>query len=728
MPLQKLQFRPGVNREATTYANEGGWYESEKVRFRSGFPEKLGGWINLAALSSAGAASTFKGVARDMWNWVTLAFANLNGVGTNQKYYIESGGQYNDITPVLSSGTLGANPFATTSGSKLVTVTSTAHGMSVGTWATFSGATAVGGITISGSYEVITVIDGNTYTIVSSTAASSTATGGGSAVTYTYQIPAGGATYTTGNGWGAGTWSGVVAGGTNTNWGAASVVGIGQQLRLWSADNYGQNLFIAPRQSTIYYWITPGSTSTFNPAVTLKSLVTTLLAPSAPSLAAAQTAVPGVTFQIITSDAQRFVIALGATPFDSDATSAFNPMLVRWSDQGNEYDWYPATTNQAGDYTLSGGSTIITGRAARQEILIWTDSALYTMQYLGPPYVWGFNLLMDNISIISPNAAASVNNVTYWMGVDKFYSYSGRVETLPCTLRQYVFDDINQEQAYQIVAGTNEGYNEVWWFYPSANSTVNDKYVIYNHLERIWYYGTINRTFWLDSPLRQYPMGAFSVQNSYLAGAITTTTQNSVTLLNGYTYPASGTIMIDSEDITYTAHDSNDGNTLVNCTRGANGTTAATHTQYAAVTLKTPNQVMFHEYGVDDNSLPTAQPIDAYIQSSDFDIGDGHNFGFVWRMLPDVTFDGSTAVAPQITITVRPRQNSGTPYGSADNPAVTSGNNYSLSRTYNVQLFTGQVYTRIRGRQMAFRVESVDLGTTWQLGTPRIDIRPDGRR
>lgn len=791
MPLQKLQFRPGVNREATTYANEGGWYESEKVRFRSGFPEKLGGWINLAALSSAGAASTFKGVARDMWNWVTLAFSNLNGVGTNQKYYIESGGQYNDITPTLSTGALGSNPFATTSGSKLVTVTSAGHGMSVGTWATFSGASTFNGVTISGSYEAITIIDGNTYTIISSAAASGTGSGGGGVSTtatgssgantisvtsatgiivgqavvgtgigtnavvvsvvgttvtlsvnnsgvvsgtitftpaYSYQIPAGGATYTTGNGWGAGTWSGVVAGGTNTGWGAASVVGIGQQLRLWSADNYGQNLFIAPRQSTIYYWVTPGSTSTFNPAVTLKSLVTTLLAPSAPSLAAAQTAVPGVTFQIITSDVQRFVIALGATPYDNDATSAFNPLLVRWSDQGNEYDWYPSTSNQAGDYTLSGGSTIITGRAARQEILIWTDSALYTMQYLGPPYVWGFNLLMDNISIIAPNAVASVNNVTYWMGVDKFYSYSGRVETLPCTLRQYVFDDINQEQAYQIVAGTNEGYNEVWWFYPSANSTVNDKYVIYNHLERIWYYGTINRTFWLDSPLRTYPMGAFSVQNSYLATAISTTTQTSLTLLNGYAYPTSGTITIDSEDITYTAHDSNDGNTLVNCTRGANGTTAATHTQYTAVTFKTPNQVMYHEYGVDDGSLPTLQPIDAYIQSSDFDIGDGHNFGFVWRMLPDVTFNGSTSVAPQITITVRPRQNSGTRYGTADNPAVISDNNYALTRTYNVQLFTGQVYTRIRGRQMAFKVESTGLGTTWQLGTPRIDIRPDGRR
>ena len=728
MPLQKLQFRPGVNREATTYANEGGWFESEKVRFRSGFPEKIGGWINLAALSSAGAASTFKGVARDMWNWITLAFANLNGVGTNQKYYIESGGQYNDITPVLSTGTLAANPFATTNGSKLVTVTSSGHGLSAGTWVTFSGASAVGGLTLNGSFEVITAIDGNTYTIVSSTAASSTATGGGAAVAYSYQIPAGGATFTTGNGWGAGTWGGVVAGGTNTGWGAASVVGIGTQLRLWSSDNYGQNLLLAPRQSSIYYWVAPASTSTFNPAVTLKSLVTTTLAPSAPNLTAAQTAVPGVTYQIISSDVQRFVIALGATPYDNDATSAFNPLLVRWADQGNEYDWYPATTNQAGDYTLSGGSTIIAGKLARQEILIWTDSSLYTMQYLGPPYVWGFNLLMDNISIISPNAMASVNNVTYWMGVDKFYSYSGRVETLPCSLRQFIFDDINQDQAYQIQAGTNEGYNEVWWFYPSANSTVNNKYVIYNHLERVWYYGTITRTSWLDSPLRQYPMGAFSIQNSYLATAISTTTQTSLTLLNGYTYPPSGTITIDSEDITYTAHDSNDGNTLINCTRGANSTTAATHTQYTAVTYKAPNQVMYHEYGVDDGSLPTLQPIEAYIQSSDFDIGDGHNFGFVWRMLPDVTFDGSDSVAPQITLTVRPRQNSGTAYGSADTPSVTSANNYSLSRSYNVQQFTGQVYTRIRGRQMAFKIDSTDLGVAWQLGTVRIDIRADGRR
>jgi hypothetical protein len=410
-------------------------------------------------------------------------------------------------------------------------------------------------------------------------------------------------------------------------------------------------------------------------------------------------------------------------------------MLVRWSDQEDPYEWVPAVTNQAGEYRLQGGSTIITARTSKQEVLIWTDAALFSMQYLGPPYVWGFNQLMDNTSIISPNAVASVNNQTFWMGVDKFYVYTGRVDTLPCTLRQYVFNDINQDQGYQIIAGTNEGFNEVWWMYPSLGSPVNDRYVVYNHLEQIWYYGNINRTAWLDSPLRQYPMGAFSVQNTYLDQAITAT-QTSITVINGYSYPGSGTLKIDSEYITYTGHTKADGNTIPNCVRGAKNpvtniaSTAATHVQYSAVTYNTPNQVMYHENGTDDGSLTVLQPIESYVQSSDFDIGDGHNFGFVNRMLPDVTFDGSTVAAPQLTISVRPRQNSGTAYGVGNVPTVVSGNNYSnpLVHNYVVQLFTGQVYTRIRGRQMAFKILSTDLGVAWQLGATRIDIRPDGRR
>jgi hypothetical protein len=311
----------------------------------------------------------------------------------------------------------------------------------------------------------------------------------------------------------------------------------------------------------------------------------------------------------------------------------------------------PEVTNQAGEFRLSNGSFIMQAKATRQEILVWTDSAIYSMQYLGPPYVWGFNILMDNISVMSPNSMITVNNVTYWMGTDKFYMYSGRVETLPCSLRQYIFNDINKDQAFQIFSGSNEAYNEVWWFYCSNNSNQIDKYVIYNYLDRVWYYGTMARSAWLDSGIRQYPMAA-------------------------------------------------DYN----------------------------NRVLYHESAVDDVSGLSPVPIESYVQSSDFDIGDGHNFGFVWRILPDVNFNGSNINNPQVTMTVKPRQNSGSPYSAADNPGVVSADNYGASSVYNIQEFTGQVYTRLRGRQLAFRIESTTLGVAWQLGSPRIDIRNDGRR
>lgn len=801
--LQKLQLKPGVNRESTTYANEGGWFESDKIRFRSGQPEKIGGWTNLATATNE-VVNTYAGVSRDMNNWVTLNYSNLNGVGTNQKYYVENGGLYHDITPLTAASpvALAANPFDTTSGSKLVLVTASAHGTSPGTWVTFSGAAAVGGLTLNGEFEVISTPTGGTLTIISPTAATSTATGGGAAVVANFQIAAGNATYSTGNGWGAGPWNAVIYGtgsstlsstitaaavsigvastasfaasgtivieseiitysgtsGGNTftgctratdesmatihvsgvtvqqystetsgtsayGWGAASATAnsIGTQLRLWTADNFGQDLVFAPRGGAIYYWAV--DTSAYARAVTLTSL--------------GGSYVPTTTLAVIASDVQRFVIAFGSNPYTpGDPATVFDPMLVRWSDQESSIDWIPSATNQSGEYKLAGGSTIITAKVSKQEVLIWTDAALFSMQYLGPPYVWGFNLLVDNTSLISPNAVASANNQTFWMGVDKFYVYTGRVDTINCTLRQYVFGDINQAQAYQIVSGTNEGFNEVWWFYPSANSPVNNRYVIYNHLEKIWYYGTMNRTAWLDSPIRQFPMGAHSVQNSFLAVAITSVTATSLTLLHGYSYPNSGTLVVDSEYISYTAHDITDGNTLTGCARGvvnpATGaaTTAATHVQYSAVTYSTPNQVMYHENGTDDYSQVTPAAIDSYVQSSDFDIGDGHNFGFVWRMLPDVTFDGSTVAAPKVTLSIRPRQNSGTNYGVGDSPAVISGNNYSspLTRNYTVQLFTGQVYTRIRGRQMAFKVASTDIGVAWQLGAPRLDVRLDGRR
>jgi hypothetical protein len=648
MPLKKLEFRPGINREGTNYANEGGWYDCDNIRFRSGFPEKLGGWVRLSN-------DTFLGIARALWNWIDFdAGNNYLGIGTSKKYYIEKGGTYNDVTPLIhTSSALGAaaGPFTATTGSNIITVTDASYNPEVGDYVIFSGAVSLGGnvtaAILNQEYVVATVPSGTTYTIVVSVNASAGDTGkGGATVKAEYEYPTGLDVYTIGVGWGAGPWSGFYGTGSasNTGWGAASVIGIGQQLRLWTNDNFGQDLVIAPRGGGIYYW--KDSLGVQTRAVSLNTLST--------NEGFAGTYVPNKTNQISASSIQRFLIAFGANPYVAGTPNTdFNPMLVRWSDQQNPYEWVPAITNQAGEFTLTHGSSIIAANPTRQEILVWTDSALYSMQYLGAPYVWGFNILMDNISVMSPNSMITVNNVTYWMGVDKFYMYSGRVETLPCALRQYIFNDINKDQSYQVFAGGNEGYNEVWWFYVSnsSNATEVDKYVIYNYLDRVWYYGSMARTAWLDSGIRQYPMAA-----NY------------------------------------------------------------------------DNRILYHEASVDDVSGLTAVPINAYVQSSDFDIGDGHNFGFVWRILPDVNFNGSNVNGPSVTMTVKPRVNSGTPYGAANNPAVPSQDNFTLRSTYNIQEFTGQVYTRIRGRQMSFRIESDEVGVSWQLGMPRIDIRPDGRR
>ena len=643
MPLQKLEFRPGLNREGTDYANEGGWYDGDKIRFRSGFPEKIGGWSRLSN-------DFFLGVARSLWNWIDFDGSNYLGVGTSKKYYIEKGGQYNDITPFIHiSTTVGAaaGPFTATTGSSSITIVDSGYTPNVGDYIVISGAVSLGGnitaAVLNQEYQEVTEVSGTTFTIIARSPttglpvlASAGDTGnGGAVVTISYEVPVGLDVFTFGTGWGAGPYS-------RGTWGSAFTTatgGIAQQLRLWSNDNYGQDLVIAPRGGAIYYWTDAGGVGTR--AVALATL-------------AASAYVPVATNQVITSAIQKFVIAFGSNSYVSGTpTTAFNPMLVRWSDQLNPFQWVPDITNQSGEFALTNGSFIMGARATRQEILIWTDSAIYSMQYLGAPYVWGFNIMMDNISVMSPNSMITVNNVTYWMGTDKFYMYSGRVETLPCALRQYIYDDINLDQSFQVFAGGNEGYNEIWWFYVSSESTANtiDKYVIYNYVDRVWYYGTMARTAWLDSGIRQFPMAA-------------------------------------------------DYN----------------------------NRILYHESSVDDNAGITSVAINAYVQSSDFDIGDGHNFGFVWRILPDVNFNGATINDPTVAMTVKPRQNSGTPYGSADSPTVTSGDNYSLRSTYNIQQFTGQVYTRLRGRQMSFRIESTGLGVSWQLGMPRIDIRPDGRR
>ena len=635
MPLQKLTFRPGVNREGTNYSNESGWYDCDNIRFRSGFPEKIGGWIRLTA-------NTFQGVCRALWNWVTLGGSNLLGVGTHLKYYIEVGGTYNDITPIRKT-TTGTATFAATNGSAVLTVTDAAHGCIVGDFVTYTLAVSLGGAitatVLNKEYQIVSVPTANTYTINVTTLANASDTGNGGALTVAnYQINIGSAIAIPVVGWGAGGWGlGTWGIGTSSN----------TELRIWSNDNFGQDLVIAPRNGEVYYWEASNG-------VTVRAKFLSALSTAA---GYAGDYVPNQTLEVSASSIQRFVICFGANPYVSGTpNTTFNPMLVRWSDQDNQYEWVPAITNQSGEFPLSVGSTIITSINTRQEILIWTDSALYSMQYLGPPYIWGFNILMDNISIVSPNAAITINNVTYWMGVDKFYMYSGRVDTLPCSLRQYVFNDINIEQAYQVFCGSNEGYNEVWWFYCSTDSTAIDKYVIYNYLDKVWYYGSMSRTAWLDSSIRQYPMAT-----NYDASAVT-------------------------------------GRTL------------------------------YHEASVDDVAGTTPVAIDAFIQSSDFDIGDGHNFGFVWRILPDINFNGSNVDQPYVTMTVKPRQNSGSAYSASNSPEVQSADNYAVSRSYNIQLFDGQVYTRIRGRQMAFRIESTELGVAWQLGAPRIDVRPDGRR
>ena len=715
MPLSKLQFKPGINRENTNYAGEGGWYDGDKIRFRSGYPEKIGGWQNLAA-SVAGVANTYKGVCRNLWNWITLNSSNLLSLGTEQKLYIENGGAFYDVTPIRSTVTINNNPFAITTGSKLVTVTDTAHGVTVGTYVTFSGATGADYTVFNGEYEIVTIVDANSYNIILATAATATGSGGGASVSAAYQVNSGNSVASPSTGWGVGPWG---RDGWGEEFSGTAVVQETNALRLWSLDNYGQDLVAAIREGAIYYWVVDTTTSPPR-AVTLESLANTAGYDG--------DFVPNRVFEIHTSGVQRFAICIGANPYDpTDSETEFEPMLVRWSDQENIYEWVPAATNQAGEIRLSHGSRLVTARHGRQEFVVWSDSAIYSMQYLGPPYVWGVNLLMDGVSIASPNAVVGSSNIMFWMGIDKFYMYDGRVQTLPCSIRQFIFNDLNTSQFYQVVAGGNEQYSEVWWHYPSANSTVNDRYVIYNYLDNIWYYGNLNRTAWLDSSLRRNPMGAFSIKTSYLSAAIDSSV-TTINLLDASSYPASGVIQIDSEQISYGSRTSV---ALNGCVRGFNSTTAASHTAYTVVPLVVPNQVMYHEVGNDDNSTATLVPIEAYISSSDFDIGDGHNYGFVWRILPDLTFDGSTTAAPvypEVTMVCKPRQNSGTAYGAPSAPGVVSAQSYNTQRVYTVQQFTGQVYTRVRGRQMAFEIRSTGQGVAWQLGAPRIDIRPDGRK
>ena len=716
MPFLKLQFRPGLNRDQTNYTNEGGWFSCDKIRFRSGMPQKIGGWL-------ATTSETFLGICRQMFGWITSFDDNFVALGTSKKVYINVGAQYYDITPIdtrdytetltnpfattngastvvvtdtnfggqtgdlvyfsgasavggipaaelntrhvitrindnsysitvttaatstvaAGGGTVEAdyvidayilnNPFTATNGSSVITVTQTAHGREVGSFVTFADVTGLGGniteAVLEQNYEIASVPTANTYTIVAKnpitqapvTANASDTGNGGAAVLATYQIPIGNDTTVFGYGWGTGGWG-------ISPWGLATSTPVVLLQRDWWFDEFDNDLVMNIRNGEIYYWERGVSESPSNALSTAAVKLSTL--PGASD-------VPDEAMQVLVSQNDKHLLAFGATPFGG---GTFDPLLIRWADQDNPQIWTPSSTNSAGFIRLSRGSQIVRAIATRQEILVWTESSLYSLQFLGTIDVFGVQEYADNISIIGPRAVTSANNVTYWMGQDKFYAYAGRVESLPCTLRNYVFNDINYGQTAQIICGTNEGFHEVWWMYCSSNSVTVDRYVIYNYMEKIWYYGNIERTAWLDSPLRTFPQAC------------------------GY-----GGILYD------------------------------------------------HERGIDANGAP----LEAFIQSSDFDLDDGFNFMLTKRIVPDVSFDGSTANTPEVTFTLRPRNFPGSAYMADANDAQ------NVVET-SVDVYTEQVFIRARARQMALRISSSNLGVQWHLGSPRLDTRPDGRR
>jgi hypothetical protein len=636
MPLTKLQFRPGVNRETTSYSNEGGWFDVDKVRFRFGYPEKIGGWTKFTGAS-------FLGSCRAMHPWTDLNNSRLIGLGTSVKYYInQDGGLFNDITPIRATTAAGDVTFAAVNGSATITVTDTGHGAVSGDFVTFSGAASLGGNITAGvlnqEYNITGIIDGDTYTIEARTAGTtiqditvdgaldptpvladgSDSGNGGASVVGAYQISIGLDTSTFGAGWGVGFWG-------RGTWGSAAATPIiTSTLRIWSHDNFGEDLLINPRNGGIYYWDRSGGLATR--AVSLDSL-------------SGANATPTIAKQVIVSDRDRHVIAFGCDP---EATPGVqDPLTIRFSAQESLTDWAATATNSAGELRLGSGSEIVTAVETRQQVLVYTDTALYAMQYLGPPFTFGINLVSENITTMSPLAAIAVEDNVFWMGLKEFYVYGGTVQRLPCTVRDYVFSDFNFNQREKVVASTNTAFSEIWWFYPSESSDVNDRYVVYNYMEQAWYYGTLNRTFWMDRSIYDNPIAA-----------------------------------------------------------------------------GTDNYLYEQETGFDaDGSALTA-----YIESSQIDLGDGEQFAFIRRMIPDVTFRNSTALAPTVQMTLKTRNFPGGAYlQSTDKDIVKTA-------SVPVEQFTDQVHVRLRGRSFALRVESDETGVGWRLGSPRIDVRADGRR
>ena len=659
MPLQRVQFKAGVNRDQTNYANEGGWFECDKIRFRSGYPQKIGGWLRYGVF-------TILGACRSMFNWVTTFNDNLMALGTNKKAYIEAGRFLYDITPLRAEDSTYTTPdtddcFTVTYGSNVILVTIPLHLASTGDFVTFSGVVgtpvpeALGGIPIgeiNANHEV-TVLTTNTFTITVQTPAIFGAAwnvgewnvgawgvggspniliGGGDEIIAEFEIGTGNPITIFGYGWSVGSWN-------TGQWGQSSGQPINLPQRNWYFQNFDNDLVMNIKNGPIYYWERGNDP---NPNLALNERAILL------SDVVGATDVPLEATQIIVSQNDRHLIALGSTAY---ASTDFDPLLIRWANQDDPGNWTPLVTNSAGFIRVSRGSRIVCGIATRQEILVFTQGTLNSLQFLGTTDVFSLQELADNISIIAPQAVQVVNNTVYWMGKDKFYVYSGRVDTLPTTLRNHVFNNINYNQVDQIISGTNEAWNEIWWFYPTADSNYNNAYVIYNFVEQAWYYGTINRTAWLDTPLRDYGQA------------------------------------VETDPTNWTG-------------------------------------VMYNqEQGSNDGVLP----MESYIASSDFDIGDGNQFTLIHRIIPDVNFDGSTAQEPEVTMTIKPRNFPGTRYitnmGAESQPVIQTNVLNTL-----VTQYTPQVFIRARARQLAFEISSADLNTQWQLGAPRIDGRPDGKR
>jgi len=626
MPLTKLQFRPGIVRDLTSYSNEGGWRDGDKVRFRLGYPEKIGGWAKYSS-------STFLGSCRALHNWIALDGSDFLGLGTHLKYYVEEGGTYNDITPIRDTTAAGDVTFAATNGSSTIVVSDLNHGAVLGDFVTFSGAVSLGGnvtaAILNAEHEVTSVTSNNVYEITVSVTANASDTGnGGAAVVGEYQINIGLNSQVGGTGWGAGSWS-------RGTWGSAAPGGLTTttQIRLWSHDNFGEDLLINPRDAGVYYWDKSSGTGTR--AVELSTL------------SGVKTSVPTICKQIMVSDRDRHVLAfgcdgVGASSSATQGDGVQDPLLIRFSDQENAIDWWPTATNSAGDLRLGSGSTFVRAIETKREILIWTDTALTSMRFIGAPYVFGLQQLASNITIAGPNAAVATEDYVFWMGLDNFYVYAGQTAQLPCTVKEKVFNDINLEQSDKIYGGVNSEFSEVFWFYPSAASQQNDRYVVYNYLEKVWYFGTLERTAWLDRGTRPFPIA----------------TDN-----NGYTY----------------------------------------------------NQ----EFGYDADG----SPMDSYIESAVIDLGDGEKFAYIRRLIPDLSFSGSTAIStPQATFTVKARDFPGEDFGN------TGAGTTTRTQASPVEEYTKQLYIRTRGRSFAIRVESNALGAKWRLGSPRVDIREDGRR